>query len=131
VSGEQLARVGRIEVGDVSAHRDVRRDLGEARLSRDGLRRDLLRVVHVEERLAGEVRLFDDVAIHERQTADTGPRGELRRRRADRADADDRHREPADALLALLADALEEDRPRESLVSDHPAFPACASSSRA
>ena len=83
----EVPRVAALEIGDdgPDGHRGI--DLRQARGRGFGLRRDPRGILGVEEKLAGQVRRLDDVAIHEGQTSEAGPDRRLGRGRADGADA--------------------------------------------
>jgi hypothetical protein len=95
-------------VRDLRLDFDTRVDLGHALRSRHGLRQPLARVCLREQRLALQIRLLDEVPIHDAQTPHAGARQRLDLRGAECPAADDEHARRAQPPLPLRADLLEE-----------------------
>ena len=110
-AGDQCCDVGGDEVGDMRGDLDAGVDAGEVAASGFGLGEGFAGVVFVEEDLALEVGGLDEVTVDEGEAADAGAGEETGGGGTGCADSDDGGVGVAEAMLALGADAGEEDLP--------------------
>ena len=97
------------QVHDPGGDLEAGRDRGQSACRGIGLRRDPGGVLRVEEELAREVRVFDNVPVDDRHPPDSGAGRDLGSRRAHSADSHEGDRIGTDAPLARLPDAGKQD----------------------